>query len=200
MAITNHEDVCFNEKGAGEARYRHNWERKLSNALDFIGLTRARLHRREIVADNARHLRPDGLGFGGIAARLLLDHPFQQALHEGHAARLDRLQVVGREERWSARVPAVAAVCEQRLDRGDDLARRRPGEGDAVGARASAFSTPTMRKSRKSPHSISSRMPILDSVRRVSSPLPMIFVSYAGPGPTGFSRSAVRLLRRWLGC
>ena len=105
------------------------------HALDLFGLGRARPHRGEIVADDARHLHPYRLGLGGVTARLLLDHAFQQALHESHAARLDRLQVAGREQCRPPRVPAVAAVGEQRRHRGDDRARRAPGEGDAVGAR-----------------------------------------------------------------
>jgi hypothetical protein len=52
----------------------------------------------EIVANDRDDRLPDGFGLARIATRLLFNHPFEQTRHEGHAARLDRLQIARCEQ------------------------------------------------------------------------------------------------------
>ena len=90
---------------------------------------RARPDLRQVGADHLADGAADRVGPAGIAARLLLDHPLEQAGREGHAARLDRLQVAGRQQIRRGRVAPVAGAV------GEDLgeARRcaRPGRARA---------------------------------------------------------------------
>ena len=90
--------------------------------LEPRGVGRAGAHARKIVADHRDDRPADRFRLGRITARLLLDHPFQHARHEGHAAGLDRLQIAGCEEPRAAAVAPVPCRVGQRL--GD---RRDPG-------------------------------------------------------------------------
>ena len=70
----------------------------------------------------------------GVAARLLFDHPLEQARHERHAARLDRLQIARRDQ---PRLIGVAAFWPsppatlQRADRGRPPASRMAASGSS---------------------------------------------------------------------
>ena len=61
--------------------------------LEAHGLGRAGLQLGQVVADERRDLLADRDGSGGVAAGALLDHPLQHGDGEGHARRLDRLEV-----------------------------------------------------------------------------------------------------------
>ena len=63
------------------------------HVLHMLRFGRARLQLRQVGADDPRHLGPNGLRRIRIAARPLLDHPFQHRYGEGDAGRLDHLQI-----------------------------------------------------------------------------------------------------------
>ena len=107
------------------------------------GLRRAGLDAAQVGSHDRLDLAARPVGQGRVALGALLDHALEQARHEGDAARLDRVQVGGREEprpRGVAR--ALHAVGRERLerahrrrglDRGADLGRRGGVEQAARG-------------------------------------------------------------------
>ncbi|MNN62621.1 hypothetical protein D3C81_1779390 [compost metagenome] len=60
------------------------------------GLLGAWNDRAQVVADHPVHGGPHGFSLGGITTGLLLDHTLDHAGGEGHAGRLDHLQIQGR--------------------------------------------------------------------------------------------------------
>ena len=81
----------------------------------------------QAVADHRQNRRPQPFGLRRVAPRLFLDHPFEQAGHERHAARLDRLKVARSEQ------PRRALHRECRCN--DSPADRRPIRRAAVSRR-----------------------------------------------------------------
>jgi hypothetical protein len=73
-----------------------------------LRLRRAGLEPREVRADKRIDLAADGGSRIRVAARALLDHPFERGNGKGHTRRLDRLQVDRREQ------PRLAGVASLR--------------------------------------------------------------------------------------
>jgi len=95
---------------------------------------RAALDAREVRADLAADARADLVRLAPVAARLLLHHALEQAAHERHACRLDRLEVARREKvrkLWPHTV--VRAVGEHLVDRTNAHPERRAQRLHRVG-------------------------------------------------------------------
>ncbi len=81
--------------------------------FERLGAWTAWLQALQIRADHRLHLLADGHGAPGIAAGLLLDHPFQHAGGKGHSGGLDHLQVGRRQQVQTCGVGLLATVGQQ---------------------------------------------------------------------------------------
>jgi hypothetical protein len=109
----------------GVGTYAHLQVLRPLAALDQFGLQpgglgRARAQARQVGADQRLHADADFLGAAGVAARLFLDHPLQQADGEGDARRLDGLQVARRQQ------PGAGLSRQVRGHQGARVAQRFP--------------------------------------------------------------------------
>ena len=91
-------------------------------------LGRAGLQRRQVVADQPGHLGADRRRGGQVAAGALLDHPLQHGDREGHAGRLQRLQIDRRQQ------PGLFAGCDPRAACWPARRRRRRSRSPRRGA------------------------------------------------------------------
>ena len=102
--------------------------------LEPLRFGRARPHRAQVAADHRDHRGAHRFGAARVAARLLLDHPFQHRGDEGDAGRLDRLQVAGRHQPGRVLDAGRAgAVAQHFVGAGDALALVRAHCGGGVG-------------------------------------------------------------------
>ena len=66
--------------------------------LELLRVFGARLHRADVGADAVAQARAQAVRLAGVAAAAFLDHALHGGDRESHAARLDALQVEGREQ------------------------------------------------------------------------------------------------------
>src|SRR5690606_3945048 len=108
--------------------------------LDACGGFRARHQFAEIGADQRQDFPAQGIGTRLVAARLLLDHPFEQRHDEGHPGGLDGLEVDRRQEHRQSRVGrgggAIGhdgfSVAHGRVDRIANMRCCSPALGDVA--------------------------------------------------------------------